>query len=56
MADRDMQLAREESAPNEHAAYISAATEAAEIVGSLTGNKIDTLLVSNRNYLYLTSE
>lgn len=45
VADRDMQLAREESAPNEHAAYMSAATEAAEIVGSLTGNKIDAACI-----------
>ena len=45
VADRDMQLAREESAPNEHAAYMSAATEAAEIVDSLTGNKIDAACI-----------
>ena len=44
-ADRIMQLAREQSAPSEYTAYMSAAKEAAEIVGSLTGNKIDATYI-----------
>ena len=38
---RDMKLAYEKCAPEEYIAYINAATEAADIVGSMTGNKID---------------
>lgn len=38
---RDMQLARETCAPTEYTAYMSGATEAAEIVGNMTGNRID---------------
>ena len=45
VAARVMQLAREQSAPSEYTAYMSTATEAAEIVGSLTGNKIDTAYI-----------
>lgn len=44
-ADRIMQLAREQSAPSEYTAYMSVAKEAAEIVGSLTGNKIDATYI-----------
>ena len=36
--DRIMNLAREQCAPDEYLAYISAATEASEIVGNMTGN------------------
>jgi hypothetical protein len=36
-ADRSMKLASETCAPAEYAAYMSAATEAAEIVGNMTG-------------------
>lgn len=36
-ADRSMKLASEKCAPVEYAAYMSAATEAAEIVGNMTG-------------------
>ena len=39
--DKSMNLARETCAPNEYAAYIGAATEAAVIVGHMTGNPID---------------
>ena len=42
---RDMQLARETCAPTEYTAYMSAATEAAEIVGNMTGNRIDTIRI-----------
>ena len=38
--DRTMELARETCAPSEHTAYMSDATEAAEIVGNMTGNVI----------------
>ena len=38
---RDIKLACEQCAPSEYIAYISATTEAAEIVGSMTGNVID---------------
>ena len=40
--DRSMSLARETCAPNEYVAYMSSATEAAEIVGDMTGKPIDT--------------
>ena len=42
---RNMKLACEKCAPTEHISYMSAATEAAEIVESMTGNSIDTTLV-----------
>ena len=42
---RIMKLACEECAPTEYISYMSAATEAAEIVESMTGNSIDTTLV-----------
>ena len=38
---RDMKLACEQCAPEEYVAHTNAATEAAEIVGSMTGNEID---------------
>ena len=39
--DRTISLARETCAPNEYVAYMSSATEAAEIVGEMTGNPIE---------------
>ena len=39
--DRTMMLAREQCAPEEYTAYMGAATAAAEIVGSLTGNDVN---------------
>ena len=42
--DRVMKLARE-SAPDEYTAYMSSATVAAEIVGSLTGNDVDAACI-----------
>ncbi len=39
--DRVMKLAREKCAPAEYAAYLSAATEASEIVGHITGLPIE---------------
>ena len=42
---RNMKLACEKCAPSEHISYMSAATEAAEIVESMTGNSIDTTLI-----------
>jgi hypothetical protein len=41
-ADRVMKLAREQCAVSEYAAYMSAATEASEIVAHLTGISVDT--------------
>ena len=40
-----MKLAREQSAPDEYLAYLSAATEASEIVGNLTGNVVTNDLI-----------
>ena len=37
---RDMKLAYEQCAPEEYIAYMNAATEAADIIGSMTGNEI----------------
>lgn len=45
VGSRDMQLARAQCAPSEYTAYMSAAMEAAEIVGSLTGSKIDATYI-----------
>ena len=42
---RVMQLAREQSAPDEYLKYLSAATEASEIVGNLTGNVVTDDLI-----------
>lgn len=44
-ADQVMQLAHAQIAPSEYTAYMSAATEAAEIVRSLTGNVVDAACV-----------
>ena len=43
--NRVMKLAREESAPDEYLEYLSAATEASEIVGNLTGNVVTNDLI-----------
>ncbi len=40
-SERNMEIAREDCAPGEYAEYIIAATEASEIVGSMTGNLVD---------------
>ena len=40
-SDRNMNVAREQCAREEYTAYMSAATEAGEIVGSMTGNVVD---------------
>ena len=45
VSSRVMKLAREQSAPAEYLAYLSAATEASEIVGSLTGNVVTNDLI-----------
>ena len=44
-ADKVIEIAREKDAPTEYTAYISAATEAAEIVGNLTGIVVDAALI-----------
>ena len=42
---RTMELARETCAPDEYVKYVGSATEAAEIVGSMTGNPIETACI-----------
>ncbi|MCY4305777.1 MAG: hypothetical protein OXC62_13520 [Aestuariivita sp.] len=43
--ERDLWLAREKAAPSQYTTYMQNATEAAEIVNSLTGNKIDSIRI-----------